>query len=416
MTGEWKALTLDQLGFVGRGKSRHRPRNDPALYGGMYPFIQTADIMASEFRIRSYSQTYSEAGLAQSKLWKSETLCMTIAGANTGETAILDFPACFPDSVVGFVPDKAKCDIRFVKYKLDTMIEAFRSISRGATQDNLSLDKLLSFPLLMPPLPEQQHIAAILSAYDDLIENNTRRIAILEEMARRLYEEWFVHFRFPGHEEEEFIETKLGATPSGWPVVDLERVALVNPRTRVPREGTKPFVPMGSLSELSMIIQPIEEREGNSGTKFQNGDTLVARITPCLENGKTGYVDFLSDEQPVAFGSTEFIVLRPLILGSYAIYCLARSHTFRDTAIKSMSGAEGRQRVRPESVQSFPVAQPPADLLAQFERLLEPAFAHVSVLAKKNANLRAQRDLLLPKLVSGEIDVSEAEEVMEAAE
>lgn len=289
--------------------------------------------------------------------------------------------------------------------------------ARGAaSQVRMSIELLKEMPLSVPPLPTQKRVAAILSAYDDLIENNTRRIAILEEMARRLYEEWFVHFRFPGHEEVEFDETELGLVPSGWPIVRLEDVVQINPRTTVPRDGLKPFVPMGALSESNMVIQPIEEREGNSGTKFQNDDTLLARITPCLENGKTGFVDFLSDEQPVAFGSTEYIVMRPLILGRCAIYCLARSHAFRDVAIKSMSGAEGRQRVRPESVQGFLVPRPSVELLDRFERFSGPVFAQVSALARKNTNLRAQRDLLLPKLVSGEIDVSAVQVGLEAAE
>lgn len=285
----------------------------------------------------------------------------------------------------------------------------------GAAQPKLALYRIETVEVPLPPLPTQQRIAAILSAYDDLIENNTRRIAILEEMARRLYEEWFVRFRFPGHEAVEFVKTSLGMTPSGWPELHLEELVEINPRTRVPKDGQKPFIPMGSLSETSMVIEPVEQREGNSGTKFQNDDTLVARITPCLENGKTGFVAFLSDQEPVAFGSTEFIVLRPSILGRCAVYCLARSHAFRDVAIKSMSGAEGRQRVRPESIQSFPIARPPADLLSRFEGFCDPVFAQVSALARKNANLRAQRDLLLPKLVSGEIDVSGAEAALEAA-
>lgn len=286
----------------------------------------------------------------------------------------------------------------------------------GATMPNLNTGILRSVPIRFPARPTQQRIASILSAIDDLIENNTRRIAILEEMARRLYEEWFVQFRFPGHEDVEFEETELGSSPSDWPVVQLKELLQINPRTTVPKEGFKPFVPMGSLSETSMIIGPIEEREGNSGTKFQNGDTLVARITPCLENGKTGFVDFLDEQRPVAFGSTEYIVLRPQALGQCATYCLARSHGFRDVTIKSMSGSEGRQRVRPESIQSLPIAQPPDALLDRFEHLAGPSFNQVSLLARKNANLRAQRDLLLPKLVSGEIDVSGAENALEAAE
>src|SRR5262245_27122252 len=220
----WKPWRLDELGFVGRGKSRHRPRNEARLYGGSYPFIQTADIMAADPYITSYSQTYSEFGLQQSKMWPPDTLCMTIAGANTAKTAILKIEACFPDSVVGFIPDKSKADLYFVKYSLDLMRDRFLSVSRGATQDNLSLDKLLSFPIPAPDVHAQQRIGAILSAYDDLIENCSRRIRILEAMARALYREWFVHFRFPGHEELPRVASPLGAIPKAWKVKRLSEL------------------------------------------------------------------------------------------------------------------------------------------------------------------------------------------------
>ena len=146
----WIRQRLDELGFVGRGKSRHRPRNEPSLYGGPYPFIQTADVMAASPYITTYSQTYSELGLRQSKLWPANTLCMTIAGANTAKVAILKIEACFPDSVVGFIPNDAKADLHFVFYSLGLMKDQFLAVTRGATQDNLGLGKLLSFPLLVP--------------------------------------------------------------------------------------------------------------------------------------------------------------------------------------------------------------------------------------------------------------------------
>jgi type I restriction enzyme S subunit len=171
--------------------------------------------------ITDYSQTYTEFGLQQSKLWPPNTLCMTIAGANTAKTAILKFEACFPDSIVGFIPDEKKADLHFVKYSLDLMKHKFLAVTRGATQDNLSLDKLLSFPIPTPSLPVQRRIAGILSAYDDLIENNLRRIKILEEMARSLYREWFVNFRFPGHEKVLLVDSPLGPIPKGWEVKPL---------------------------------------------------------------------------------------------------------------------------------------------------------------------------------------------------
>ena len=220
-SNDWKPHKINELGFVGRGKSRHRPRNAPELYGGPYPFVQTADIMNSEFYITTYSQTYSEAGLAQSKLWEPNTLCITNAGANTGESAILGFRACFPDSVIAFIADQNKSDVRFVKYYLDTIIQEIRAITRGATQDNLSVDKLLTFDIPTPSVCTQRKIASILSAYDDLIENNTRRIAILEEMAQAIYREWFVNFRFPGYEKVKLVDSPLGMIPEGWKATTL---------------------------------------------------------------------------------------------------------------------------------------------------------------------------------------------------
>ena len=160
-------------------KEWHRPRNAEFLYGGPHPFFQTGDIKAANCYLREYTQTYSEAGLAQSKLWKAGTLCITIA-ANIAESAILGIDGCFPDSVVGFIADPNKADVRFIKYYMEILKLQMQSASRGTTQDNLSLDKLLTFNFRVPPLSLQQRIASILSAYDELIENNQRRIRILE--------------------------------------------------------------------------------------------------------------------------------------------------------------------------------------------------------------------------------------------
>ncbi len=110
-----KPTRLDELGYVSRGRSRHRPRDDASLYGGDYPFFQTGDIKAANLYLAEYSQTYNEAGLAQSKSWDKGTLCITIA-ANIAETAILGIPGCFPDSIVGSIPDPDKTDVRFIKY------------------------------------------------------------------------------------------------------------------------------------------------------------------------------------------------------------------------------------------------------------------------------------------------------------
>ena len=283
---------------------------------------------------------------------------------------------------------------------------AEKSMAGASGRQRADVDAIRRLEVLAPSLSEQRRIAGVLSAYDDLIENNIRRIAILEEIARRIYEEWFVRFRFPGHEGVRMVESELGLVPEGWVVVPASTAMEINPTTKVPKVGLKPFLSMNCLSDDSMLIDSAGEREGNSGSKFRNGDTLFARITPCLENGKTGFVQFLPVDEATAFGSTEFIVLRSRTLTPEFVYLLARSDRFRDNAIKSMSGASGRQRVREACFDTFLVANPDRMTLSRFEALVLPTFKLVQTLALKNANLRATRDLLLPKLISGELDVS----------
>ena len=147
---KWTSRTLDELGNVSRGRSRHRPRDAEHLYGGPYPFVQTGEVKHSTLYVTNYSKTYSEAGLAQSRLWKAGTLCITIA-ANIADTAILGIDACFPDSVIGFVPDNEKTDARFIKYLFDaTLQKQFQKFTQGAAQDNLSQSKLLSIRFPVP--------------------------------------------------------------------------------------------------------------------------------------------------------------------------------------------------------------------------------------------------------------------------
>lgn len=263
---------------------------------------------------------------------------------------------------------------------------------------------------------ERVEIGKLLNNYDNLIENNNRRIAILEDMAQSLYREWFVHFRYPTHLDssspkeskgkQKLIDSPLGKIPEGWQVKTAAEAITINPKTKLSKEGEKPFVGMSGLSENSMVIGDIIEKTGNSGAKFINGDTLFARITPCLQNGKTGYVQFLTSEQAVGFGSTEFIVLRESEhLSSEFIYLLSRSNNFREHAIQSMTGATGRQRVHVDCFASYYLPVPSKELMNEFTRLVQPMFRNIFNLARRNENLKKQRDMLLPKLISGDIEL-----------
>ncbi len=314
----------------------------------------------------------------------------------------------FSNQQINTIVPNGRVEPSFLYYALRPRKQELLSLgaTTGVRTPILNKSAFCNLKVRIPPLPVQQRIAGILSAYDELIENSQRRIKILEAMARALYREWFVHFRFPGHEAVPRVASPLGEIPQGWEVKRVTDTMHVNPRVIIPRDGEKPFVPMGCLSNDSMLITDIESRSGNSGAKFQNGDTLFARITPCLENGKTGFVQFLPDANAVAFGSTEFIVLRSRSLTPEFVYCLARSDEFRGVAIKSMSGATGRQRVQEQCFDDFQIAQPPRALLAQFSNIVSPSFRLIYRLHQQIQNLRRTRDLLLPRLLSGQQQVA----------
>lgn len=171
----WDKKKLSDVAIdFGRGRSRHRPRNDKELYGGQYPFIQTGDIRNSNHLITEYSQTYNEIGLAQSKLWPKGTLCITIA-ANIAETGVLTFDACFPDSVIGCVFDETKTNIDYVEYLLQSFKTILQAEGKGSAQDNINLGTFEKYSFPFPDKIKQDEIVNKL----DLMRNN---IAKLEQI------------------------------------------------------------------------------------------------------------------------------------------------------------------------------------------------------------------------------------------
>src|SRR5690606_15548470 len=223
----------------------------------------------------------------------------------------LSEPTTFESSVIRARPDRRRVVPRFLYYYFKSPHGRARMASiatRTAVSGIRGTDLAkLTVPCPDPKVPER--VAAVLAAYDKLVENNLRRIEILEEMAQAVYREWFVNFRFPGHEDVAMVDSPLGPIPEGWKAVTVSNAVDLNPRIRLARDQEVRFVPMGSLVEGSMVIEGHETRIAPSGSQFQNGDTLLARITPSLENGKTGFVQFLRENE-VACGSTEFIVMR----------------------------------------------------------------------------------------------------------
>ncbi len=186
----WEEKKLQDVSVeFGRGKSKHRPRNDPKLYGGKYPFVQTGDVRNSNHNITTYSQTYNETGLAQSKLWIKGTICITIA-ANIAETGILGFDACFPDSVIGIVVDERQTSNTYVEFLLQAMKARIQAKGKGSAQGNINLGTFQNEYFPFPPLPEQKRIVSILDeafvGIDQAIANTEKNLA----NARELFESY----------------------------------------------------------------------------------------------------------------------------------------------------------------------------------------------------------------------------------
>ena len=297
--------------------------------------------------------------------------------------------------------DKNLLNTRYLCYAINQQLGLLKTMSSGSTTKFLTIRMLHDLDIPFPDITSQIKIAEIIGSYDDLIENNQRQIKLLEEAAQRLYREWFVDLRFPGHESIRIVD----GVPEGWQKCTLNDVISFNPKVSLSKTKQKEFIPMSALSTSSMIIDKseISATSHNSGSKFQNNDTLLARITPCLENGKTGFVFGINPEG--AIGSTEFIVMRSLKLNPYMVYLLARTDDFRDTAIKSMTGSDGRQRAQVEKLKSYLYLLPTPFIISKFEEVVKPLFIQIQNLNSQCALLVEARDRLLPKLMSGEMEV-----------
>jgi type I restriction enzyme S subunit len=271
----------------------------------------------------------------------------------------------------------------------------------------------------------QEAIAAVLGSLDDRIALLRETNATLEAIAQALFKSWFVDFdpvrakqqglAPPGMDEataalfsDGFEESALGLVPKGWRTSRLYEAFEINP-TRVLKKGVEaPYLDMASLAMTGHSVEAPIQRPFGSGAKFRNGDTLLARITPCLENGKAAFVDFLADQQ-IAWGSTEFIVLRPKSpMPEYSAYLLCRHAPFREHAIHSMSGTSGRQRVQNDVLGRYQLSIPSDRVASAFAEVVTPMQRAIAENHARAQTLVTLRDTLLPRLISGQLRLPEA--------
>lgn len=313
-------------------------------------------------------------------------------------------------------PKLADPDYLFQALKSPLVQTRLQARGTGTTVLGIKQSELRQVEIPLPPLAKQRRIGSILSAYDDLIENNTRRIAILEEMARRIYEEWFVRFRFPGHEGVRMVESELGLVPEGWSITKLGQLLSVDKGLSYKGEGlTGSGVPMVNLKN---ILPGGGFRR--DGTKPYSGDykprhvvrpgDIVLANTDLTQAGTVvgspAIVPNLGESECIFSHHIYAVRLQADVVPYRAyIYRLLAHDTYKAFARGHAVGTTVLGMPK-EAVTNFEFAKPPVDLMFRFSSLVAPMRELAETLHAKNDNLRTTRDLLLPKLISGELDVS----------
>jgi len=278
--------------------------------------------------------------------------------------------------------------------------------AKGAAYPAVDSDTIKRAELFIPPLLTQQKIASILSAYDDLIENNTRRIHILEDMAQAIYREWFVHFRFPGHEDVKLVGSELGMTPEGWNIVEAGNRFIVllggTPSTKVDKywqNGTVAWINSSKVNEFRVIDETefiTEEALSNSSAKLlPKRSTLIAITGATLGQVSLLEIEAAANQSIVGVYDNE---------GYFGEYLYLKFCEIIEKLIGKASGS-AQQHINKGVVADTQLLIPNKPVISKFRIIIRPYFDLVVNLMYKNKNLRLTRDLLLPRLISGELDV-----------
>lgn len=462
----WKLVKLSDLGEVNRGKSKHRPRDAAFLYGGNYPFIQTGDVKASEGRITSYNQTYSDAGLKQSRLWPSETMCITIA-ANIAETGILTFPACFPDSIIGFIADKKQCDVFFIEYMFRLLKRQIQAQANGSVQDNINLQTLERITFPIPGVETQKEISNFLKKLDDKIILNREINQTLEQIAQTLFKSWFVDYdpvidnaqeagnlipvalqsraelrqKFRNSADfkplpadiralfpTEFEETELGWVPKGWDVVKTEDIAI--------KIGMGPF---GSNIKVSTFVDsgvPVISGQHLKAILMIDGDNnfITSEHAEKIKNsavykkdiifthaGNIGQVSIIPDDSEydnyIVSQRQFYLRVNESKSSPYYLIHYFRSEQGQHALLSNASQVGVPSIARPSThLKNIAFLNPSKPLLEEFDKFCVPLFKQFNFNRKCSISLTNLRDTLLPKLISGELSLEDLPDIIKQTE
>lgn len=424
----------------GNHGERH-PKSSDYVASGV-PFIMAKDIINNRLDLKNCCFiTREHADSLRIGFARPGDVLLTHK-ATMGRVAVVpegyDYVMLTPQVTYYRIRDKEKLDALFLKYAF--LAPRFQHQLNASSDQStrkfigITAQRDLWFPL--PPPTVQAQIAEILGTLDDKIELNRQMNETLEAMARRLFRSWFVDFdpvhvkaaarrEFPGLDNAElsrrvlpnmapeiaelfpdtFQDSPLGPIPKGWKAGTVPDAIDINPTRSIPKGKKVPWLEMSNMPTHSARALAWDYREFTSGTKFMNGDTLVARITPCLENGKTAFVDFLEDGQFGA-GSTEYIVLRPKPpIPSHLAYFLARNEEFRQHLIANMTGTSGRQRAPAECLNGYAFVIPQERIAIEYGQIVQNFFDILKKNDEDSEDLTQARDRLLPRLLSGDLSI-----------
>lgn len=364
---DWEPKKLFELGTFSRGISKHRPRNDNILFvGGGYPFIQTGDIRKANLFITHHEEEYGELGLKQSKLWPKGTLCITIA-ANIAETAILAYPMCFPDSVVGFIANTEYSSELFMYYIFEYIKYTIKTAASGSAQDNINIEYLSSIKFRIPNKTYQDRIVSVLSFLDKKISLNNLINDNLMQMASTVYMHYF------------FKRTQNGKLGS---VLVEHKKSTIQVGEAQEASGNVPFFTSGD-SILKWDNALVDGRccylntGGNADVKFYVGKAAYSTDTWCI-SGKDQLSDYL------------FLLLN-------AIKPEIDKKFFQGTGLKHLQKPLLKDR---------PIYIPTTDELSAFNVQIMPMMTKISENTIENQQLIQLRDWLLPMLMNGQATVA----------
>lgn len=388
----WEITSLSELGTFSRGKSKHRPRNDVKLFeGGKYPLVQTGDVKAANLYITKNDSYYNDFGLKQSKLWPAGTLCITIA-ANIAETAILSYPMCFPDSIVGFNANPEKSSELFVYYFFEYIKKEIQKSASGSIQDNINIDYLSKMRIKVPEKKYQDKIVELLSSIDKKILLNNQINQELEAMAKTLYDYWFVQFDFPDQNGKPYkssggkmvynLELKR-EIPEGWGVARLDQLQIATGK-RDANFGTE----NGKYDFWTTANSPIKADEfsfeGRAILIAGNGNFYVNFTDGKFEAYQRTYVIQSEDEKMLIF---------------MYMACLQSAEKLRKASngsiIKYITIGDVNNISSPYN----------HNVVDEFVKIYRPLIDQISKNKKQNQELNQLRDWLLPMLMNGQVKV-----------